>query len=92
MNNELFDFLKDFYHEETLNYFNVKTHKENVNDVIQTKDDFIIDSNMKHYGILEWNNYLQHNKIDYNCILDDILKNMIYTIFCKDFELFNYNK
>jgi hypothetical protein len=95
LNKELFSFFKKYHNEVDLNILNVyensilqKSSSINVNNE-NTKH---INKNFIDLDVKEWIIYLNKNKLNYENVLTDELKNVLYEFYQNDFKVFGYDK
>ena len=98
LNNLLYRFLSK-YHEnidvKVLNIFdNSIMNKTTLDD--STNNEVVVDVKvnkmLQFYDTLKWTEYLKNNKLNYDIILTDELREVLYNFYKEDFITFGYSK
>ena len=102
LNTILYNFLSN-YHEninknDLLKVFdNSIIHKSNIeklgsNDKNQNQNIVVVNKLLQFYDTAKWIEYLKHNKLNYDVILTNELREILYNFYNEDFTTFGYTK
>jgi hypothetical protein len=94
LNNILYTFLSKFHHEIDISI--LSSHENtilNKRPIISTNyNEILSHDNLSIYNNDGWKVYLTNNALNYDKILTDELKEILYETYKKDFILFEYSK
>ena len=94
LNNILYTFLSEFYHEIDISILN--SHENTILNkqvfISTNSNEILSHDNLSIYNNDEWKVYLTNNALIYDKILTDELKNILYENYKEDFILFGYSK
>ena len=94
LNKILFSFLSQYHKDIDLDILNIYKNSifQKMTKLKDNKSSNLLEKKLSDYEMNEWSIHLKDNELNYEDILTDEIKDILYEHYKCDFELFNYSK